>query len=218
MKYNAAISAIIGLTLWAAPAAADGPNQWTGFYVGAHAGYGWGEWNGPLSYDDAYLTPEPFDNSNRTIEGDSAFGGLQVGVNYQSGSWVLGVEADVSWTDINGSGSFLPYPTNPASPAWDIETKLDMFGTVRGRLGYANGPLLVYATGGSVDRTHVGYAVGGGLEWMLARNWTLKAEYLFVDLGEEDYAYVGADHYDTDHYHPDLQLQTVRLGLNYKFD
>lgn len=74
----------------------------------------------------------------------------------------------------------------------------------------------------SVEETHVGYAVGGGLEWMLAHNWTVKAEYLFIDLGEEDYAYVGKTKggltYDTDHHHADLELHTVRVGVNYKFD
>ncbi|HEX5999167.1 MAG TPA: outer membrane protein [Hyphomicrobiaceae bacterium] len=233
----------LGAATLVAPAAADGPNSWGGFYIGAHAGYGWGDWNGPLSYDDHDPTwPQPqfaFDGSDKSISGDNWLGGLQIGANYQTGSVVLGIEADVSWTDVSGFGSFLPYPNNPGSPAWDINTKLDLFGTLRGRVGYASGPLLLYATGGlawgttqsditpnygvaptnnaSYDTTHVGYAVGGGVEWMLARNWTLKAEYLFADLGKEDYAYDDGAGYDTDHYHADLQLHSLRMGLNYKF-
>jgi outer membrane immunogenic protein len=249
------IAGAAALALLTGTAAADGPGRWTGFYVGGHAGYAWGEWNGALSYDDADATPldvpgghiGPFDGRNRSINGDSPFGGLQVGANYQSGSWVFGLEADVSWTSLSGSGSFLPYPEcTIGCPSWAIKTEMDLFGTVRGRLGYTTGPLLLYATGGlawanvessikpiyeggfvaangTSEETHFGYTVGGGFEVLLSRNWSLKTEYLFADLGEQNYAYTGKVGdttlpYDTDHFHPDLHLHTVRFGINYRFD
>jgi outer membrane immunogenic protein len=222
---------------------------WTGFYIGAHGGYGWGGWNGPLGYDDhnpAWPQPQyAFDTSDKSIDGSSWLAGVQIGANYQVGSVVLGVEADVSWTGLQGDGTFLPYPNNPPSPAWAIHGEIEMFGTARARLGYASGPLLIFATGGlawaKVDSTivvkydappcdcaqgtsktnHIGYAVGGGFEWMFARNWTINAQYLFLGLGEEDYAYVGKTlsgaTYATDHHLPNLQLHTVRGGINYKF-
>lgn len=219
--------------------------DWTGLYVGVHGGYGWGRWDGALSYDDEAKYPSlVFDHSDKRMNGNSWLAGLQIGANYQIGRIVFGAEADVSWTDLSSARTFLPYPKNPGSPAWEIENQLDMLGTVRGRLGFANGPVLVYATGGlawgnvesniqpvykggfvsahgNFDETHIGYAIGGGVEWMLARNWTIKAEYLFIDLGKEDYAYVGTTvdgrPYDTDHYNPSLTIQTIRAGLNYKF-
>jgi len=221
--------------------------SWSGLYIGGHVGYGWGEWNGPLSYDDHNPNwPQPllaFDGSDRTIKGDNLLGGLQVGLMHQMGSWVAGIEADISWTEIDGFGSFMPYPNNPGSPAWDIKTKLDMMGTVRGRLGYATGSVLTYATAGfawaqtessiqpmygpisnglaTSDHIHVGWTVGGGIEWALSSSWTMRAEYLYVNLGRMDYAYdgktAGGQPYDTDHYHADLDLHTVRLGINYRF-
>jgi outer membrane immunogenic protein len=75
-----------------------------------------------------------------------------------------------------------------------------------------------YATS---DHTHIGWTVGGGVEWAIGANWTLRAEYLYIDLGKMDYAFdgktAGGQPYDTDHYHADLILHTARIGLNYKF-
>jgi outer membrane immunogenic protein len=247
----------------ALPALADGyaggyspgyaPTSWTGLYIGAHGGYAWGDFDGPLSYDDAPLFPASiFDSSEKSIDADGWFGGFQAGFNKQLGTVVVGLEADVSWTDNDGRGTFLPYPAQGPDPAWNIETELEMFGTVRGRLGFLATPdLLVYGTGGfawaqvdsnisvtysltpcnggpcatgSADNNHFGWTLGAGAEWKLSRNWSLKSEYLFVDLGTEDYAYVGSTlpplgpgPYDTDHFHADLELHTVRVGLNYQF-
>ena len=81
-------------------------------------------------------------------------------------------------------------------------TDIDWFSTVRGRVGIAAGPWLLYGTGGvafadisnRVDigpdhaansDTQVGYAVGGGLEWAFARNWSAKAEYLYLGFGDD---------------------------------
>lgn len=226
MRRLIAVVGVAGLVACAGAAqAGDGAQPWTGFYVGAHAGYGWGEWDGSLSYDDANKYPAlVFDDSSRSIEGDSWLGGLQLGANYQSGAWVLGVEADVSWTDLGGSGSFLPYPDNPGSPAWAIQSNLDLFGTVRGRLGYAMDRYLAYGTAGlaygrgdvslaglSNEQTHVGYTLGAGLEAMIAPNITARLEYLYVDLGRETYTTVlgqGRVSFDAN---------IVRTALNYKF-
>jgi outer membrane immunogenic protein len=71
----------------------------------------------------------------------------------------------------------------------------------------ANGTFGGFTAGGSVDNMHVGYTVGGGLEYAVAGPWTVKAEYLYYGLGDESYAGVNAD----------LKISTVKLGLNYRF-
>jgi outer membrane immunogenic protein len=234
----------------------SGPVQaqdWTGPYIGAHAGWVQGDWNGPLSYDDASLYPAlHFDSSNRKINDNSWIAGVQAGYDYQWDRVVLGMVADVSWTDLSGTGTFIPYPANGPNPEWNIKTNLDVFGTVRGRLGYVLWPgLMIYGTGGfawghgeasndvfyvstpcaggpcasgHADGNHLGWAAGGGAEWKLTHNWSLSAEYLFVDLGTVDYGFegktapeLGSAIYGSDHFHADLQLQTVRIGLNYRF-
>jgi outer membrane immunogenic protein len=238
--------AFLGLLLLAAPAAADGPFSWTGLYLGAHGGYAWGEWNGNMIYTPA-TGGDGFDAGSKTIDSEGALAGGQIGFNVQSGSFVWGIEGDFSWSGVEGEKLLLPYPANSGSPAWDFESTVDWLATVRGRLGFANGPILLYATGGVAfadvsarldlvgigyggygekSETRTGYAVGGGLEWALSRNWGLKAEYLYVNLGEFGGVLPGmqttscdpACPHTTDGFKGDLELHTIRAGLNYKFN
>lgn len=100
-----------------------------------------------------------------------------------------------------------------------------------------NGGLVLPAAGGggpaglhavsSDDKWLTGWTAGGGVEWALSKSWSLKGEYLYVDLGSADYRYVGTktgigggaagDPHDTDGFAGDLNIQTVKIGLNYKF-
>ena len=80
---------------------------------------------------------------------------------------------------------------------------------------------------GSARESHFGWAVGGGAEMMLSPNWTLKAEYLYVNLGDADYGYTGKIYgvdgkptgakYAGDGFSSDFDIHTIRLGVNYKF-
>lgn len=171
---------------------------WTGFYFGANAGYAWGSGEGA---------------ANRLgMDPDGWLGGGQIGVNYQfDNNIVLGAEAD-----FQGSGI--------KDKSLGYESKLDYFGTVRARLGYAFGNVLPYVTGGlawghnevkdqvlglSSSNTAVGWTVGGGVEYAFTDNWTVKAEYLYMDLGEDYYASIGDK--------SGLTANIVRAGINYKF-
>jgi outer membrane immunogenic protein len=224
---------------------------WTGFYVGAHSGYGWGEASGTLEFD-AGLGPVPgVFAPGSTIEGDGFLGGFTLGANKQVGGAVWGIEIDGSWGDINGRGSFdtLVGPP-PVGVNWQIDASLNALATVRGRLGFLAGPaLLVYGTGGlaigwtsadlvvrqccgfvddvtargSADQVHVGWTAGGGLEWAMGGGWSLKTEYLYVDLGSADYRLRGDNlisgipHTTDSLVDTDITLHVVRAGLNYKF-
>lgn len=219
---------------------------WTGLYIGAHGGWATGQWDGPLSYEDAHKYPKlKFDGSDKAIDGEGAFGGAQIGYNHQLGtSVVVGLEADISFGKIEGEGEFLPYPDAKGSPAWRIKSEMDLFGTVRGRIGVLAQPnLLLYATGGfawaqvdseispvygkfvngsaEAENNHIGWTVGGGAEWALTDHISIKAEYLYLDLGKQDYGYAGTDAkgvpYATDHHLPDLEFHVVKGGLNYRF-
>jgi outer membrane immunogenic protein len=217
--------------------------NWTGLYVGVHAGYSWGRWEGDLTFDPGGGPIEVFDPARRTIDADGWLAGGQIGFNYQLNAVVFGLEADASWTNFKGSGSF---NTAPGDVSWRLENRLDWFGTVRGRAGIAMDRFLLYATGGvafgqsrsdlvvtniipcclvtangSGKEDHVGWTAGGGVEWMYSRNWSIKAEYLYIDLGTADYhlvgtTFVGTPH-TTDSLLGNLKFNVVRVGLNYRF-
>ena len=184
--------------------------NWSGFYIGVHGGYGWGDGNTNL-----FGVSDSSDISGW-------FGGGQIGWNWQAAGspWVLGIEADLSGGDIGDSSNVLGVT---------IESKLDLFGTVRGRLGYAWDRVMVYGTGGYAwgkneisfsalgvtladDRDHSGWVVGGGVEWALIDNWTAKIEYQYLMLDSETYFPSILGGFDAD-----ADIHTVRVGLNYRW-
>lgn len=178
------------------------PSIWEGAYIGVNGGYGWS--------NSGYGEPS------------GGFGGAQVGYNWQRDRFVFGVEADFQGGDISGHefGAFS-----------EARSDVDWFSTVRGRAGIASGPWLLYATGGvafaDIDNridfaggpsfrdssTKTGYVVGGGLEYAISRNWTAKAEYLYLGFGDETLVSNGGGFETT----VNNDIQTVRVGLNYKF-
>lgn len=203
---------------------------WTGFYVGANAGYGFGQ--GKAS--DIALNGTPFPSRNGSFDTDGAIGGGQIGYNYQIGSIVLGLEADLQASGVKGS--YVDDPLAAPASASHINGKLEYFGTVRARAGYAVGNALFYATGGfaygstkasitnfinqaspviSSRANAMGYALGGGVEYALTRNWTVKAEYLYLDLGKKGISFAQSPVVATAK--DSSTTNVVRLGVNYKF-
>ncbi len=197
--------------------------NWSGVYIGVNSGYGWdaskiGDKTGP----ELGLSPE------------GGFGGGQIGLNWQRGNIVLGVEADIQAANITDSKTTVQ---PPAYPLFTIVNKstLDWFGTLRGRAGYAFGSSLVYGTGGlayghitdessctaaggsqltcanpakfTKETDATGYVVGGGVEHKFNPAWSVKAEYQYLNLGKDNFF---ADRVDEDY-----AVSTVRLGLNY---
>jgi outer membrane immunogenic protein len=171
--------------------------NWAGLFVGGSVGYGIGRNDSTLAIPAA--NAEAFFLSPRGLDG----GGI-VGYNWQFGSWVVGLDADIQGS--TGSGYLTCVNLCAGAGATTIDQKLSWFGTVRGRLGYAVGPALFYATGGiaygevkesiaqagvnpSFSHSKSGFAVGGGIEnrldifGLLGPNWTTRTEYLYVDLG-----------------------------------
>ena len=149
----------------------------SGFYVGINGGYGWGasDWASPA------ISNKP----------DGGMVGGAIGYNYQLGSIVLGLEGDIGWSGAKGSA---------ACGAFTCETKNDWLGTVRGRVGYAVNRFLPFITGGGAygnikasstnpaaagaSSTQFGWVAGGGIEYAMHDNWSVKLEYLHVDLGD----------------------------------
>jgi outer membrane immunogenic protein len=169
-------------------------------------------------------------------------GGVQAGYNVQAGNVVLGVEADWSFSGIKSDDRVVFAPGGGAVSTTDIEHKLDWLATFRGRLGYSVGNVLPYVTGGlaygqvessavavnagfgapfdgtfsgSDKQRHLGWVVGGGIEFAFSSNWSGRIEYIHADLGEERYVAIPAiDPVPRSH---DITVDIVRVGLNYRF-
>ncbi|ESR26888.1 outer membrane protein [Lutibaculum baratangense] len=222
----------------AAPiAAAPAPLwSWTGFYAGLNAGYGWGG----VKTDEGDI----FDSGTRfDIDADGAIVGGQIGYNWQMDSFVFGVETDLQWADLSTSrsGDVFFDDDDIADGTYRFGAEMNWFGTTRIRAGYAMDRFLVYATGGIAygdadvgftydgdvedvrfgrdDKTRIGYAVGGGVEGAITDNLTAKVEYLYVDLGSQDYdlRFPDGDEFTTISNETDFDAHIVRAGLNYKF-
>jgi outer membrane immunogenic protein len=175
---------------------------------------------------------------DRNLNPNGILGGGQLGYNYQIGSAVLGFETDFSWTGqradsrFNGARSinFEDYVYQET-----VRAQLEYMGTVRGRLGYAFGMFMPYITGGfawghmssdlnsslklfsqsqtiavSQSRSLTGGTIGAGVEYAFARKWSLKAEYLYVDLGKQTFfdGQSGSTFGLRDH--------TLRFGVNFR--
>jgi outer membrane immunogenic protein len=224
--------------------------NWSGFYAGIHAGYGFGDNDDVSTVGQAPINVLNVAGGARPgsvgLDRDGFIGGGQIGYNWQGGpNWVFGMEADISYTDLRETRTVVTAPlAGPGSLANSFTSNMDYFGTVRGRLGYAWDRTMVYATGGLAyariensaaffgtagelqfvggnRRTETGYTVGGGIEHAFAGNWTMKAEYLYYDLGSNTIGvnFVpgsggGGTGYDS-RFENDGHI--VRAGLNYKF-
>jgi outer membrane immunogenic protein len=199
--------------------------DWTGFYAGVSGGVGWGK--------SEQTDTTPFTSGQYDIKG--AIIGGTLGYNRQVGPVVFGLETDFSYTTIDGS----TIGTDPASGncgSSHCESAIRSLGTLRGRIGLAWQNVMPYVTGGlaygyvygaegitgagvygSGAEWMTGWTVGGGVEAKLAANWSVKAEYLYVDLGSKD---VFTDNFFNVFFFPEnlsVTAQIVRVGLNYRF-
>jgi high affinity Mn2+ porin len=194
--------------------------DWTGLYFGAHAGFGRGHSNAVLSDPSIAATNNSF---------GGPIGGLQAGYNVQLPSRiVLGFEADVSFPNYIDGNSVIS--TLATAKSYVVE-QMDFSGSARGRLGYAAGPWMLYATGGlawtgerflntpaigndeKLLRMRLGWAAGGGVEYAFAPHWSLRLEYLYSQFQNASVQFdSGAAHAST------LHFQALRVGLNRKID
>ncbi|GLS20411.1 porin [Labrys miyagiensis] len=204
-----------------APLAAT-PFDWTGPYIGLHAGYGWGREHDDLSENGVTTTPPPANLLTADHFNLSGFvGGAHAGYNYQFPSqFVVGVEGDIDYTDLNGSHRF----TTPA-PGGKLKFNTNWQASARLRAGYAIDNLLLYATGGvafsggelklnggsSDDNTHIGWTIGAGAEYAFTPNWIGRVEVRYSDFNKQSY------NTSLGKVRVDFNQTTATVGVSYKF-
>lgn len=187
--------------------------DWTGFYAGIFAGYGMASGETDTVGTAAFLTLIPGGIVPEDLDMDPGgfLGGLTAGYNYDFGGFVLGAEADIALSHFDDSDSFVGGAVLGTTLNTSISQTYNYFGTLRARAGYAVTPdLLLFATGGlafaeietdarvqgiaapnlvwegSDDEVKFGWTVGGGAEFKVTQNISLKADALYFDLGESD--------------------------------
>ena len=227
----AAASLLVGLGA-SAPAAAE---DWSGFYIGGQAG---GQW-----FDADHETDFLIVDTNG-LDGSGFVGGGHIGYLFQSDSgFVFGVEADVELSDYDGDGGADLNPELEVAEFLDIETQLesDWQASVRGRLGYSFGSVLIYGTGGiaftefdgsaslsavedgerfliaegSDSDSRTGWTVGAGLAWLVTNHVSIGAEYRYTDFGTAKFK-VDCCEGEIDR-KVDLDSHAIRARLTYHF-
>ena len=169
--------------------AAGMPGNWSGAYVGAGAAAVFG---GAVVHAGA--SGDKLDLSNAS----SAGGTLYIGRNWQFGSWVAGVEADLSYSDLEQKGS--------NAVLGNVKAEEQDFGALKLRGGYAFGDLLVYGTTGlevtrikisgsrlpkNEDNLNLNLLLGAGLEYNAGQNWIVRTEGKIYGMGQSDVDFTG---------------------------
>jgi len=200
---------------------------WTGPYIGLNVGAARHDW----SFTDVdFAFGSTFWTSSKT----GFIGGAQIGYNWQSGTFVYGVEADFNWVGIKKTQDFF---------GGDVSAKSEVnwLSTFRGRMGLTSlNPTMVYITGGLAvagvknqwgagyvsssascacdfvdDKVRFGWTAGLGVEHMISQNLSFKAEVLYVDLGARTTSFTRFGQTYTSEF--SNSLVTGRVGLNFKF-
>ena len=194
--------------------------NWTGIYIGANGGYGWGQ------QDPLNVITNRFDEIAINFNG-GVLGGT-AGAQIQLGHVVLGFEADLDWANIKGNAIVTPTIFGvPQAFSLNATTTMDRAGTARARIGYAQDNYLFYVTGGlailgahtdvatvtgvpcgalgilqcSGTNKRIGGTAGLGVEYGFTPNWSAKVEYLYVTAVALEVSHVNM----------------VRAGINYRF-
>jgi outer membrane immunogenic protein len=221
--------------------------SWSGFYLGLHAGYGWGSTN----WNSRGFVEDPtglFNVGALNPKTAGVLGGVQAGANYQLASWVFGIEADLAVMHGKGSSEGTLFQAGVPNPGYTptATSQIERLATFTGRAGYAfdrtlfyikggiaaaetkdnfsllqvtGGPTPIFIDFGTKTNTQVGWTIGGGIEHAFAPNWSAKIEYNYVDLGttSENFNMLIAPSTLTLRQDIEHTLQIVKVGANYRF-
>ena len=209
--------------------------NWSGFYIGANGG--WGQSHNCLDFITAVGTV-----ASGCDDRSGGVAGGQIGYRWQASQFVFGLEAQGDWADLNSTSLSL------LDPSLSTQVKTDAIGLFPGQIGWAWNAALFYVKGGGAwanDRfftsasgvipppplagvplqqandTRWGWMVGVGVEYAFTPNWSVKAEYNYLDLGtrRETLQPVPANCPGCAPFQYDIRqrMDLVKIGLNYRF-
>jgi outer membrane immunogenic protein len=203
--------------------------DWTGMYVGGHLGYGWGD----SDFSNSFFWPNQWD----TLEPDGFLGGLQLGYWWQTdGGFVFGLDGSWSWTNMDDSSS-ITFGGLGLPVTFTVKSEIESIALLQARLGWANGRWLIFGQGGyagvdanasvsatilggpsvslSDDNWHNGWTIGAGTAYKFSQNFSIGAEYNYIDTGSESYNWtvgLGTAIVNVEH-----DIHVVKVTGNYHF-
>ena len=205
--------------------------------MGAHAGYGWSDKGWTLIENAGPGQSNNIGSLITSHDADGWLGGAQIGINYQTGKFVIGGEAEFSWTGMDGYSTWTAQSGPNAGVFRDASTDVNWMFALTGRAGVTFDNTLVYGkvgvawadedyshTGGSAantrfltgGETRVGWIVGLGLEHAWDQNWSVKLEYNYINFGDDRVALTDGDR--TALFDVDQDVHAIKVGVNYRFD
>ncbi len=212
------VACVASIALTGSALAQQEPQGWGGFYLGVHGGYGWGDRDGCIDIDEDSCLDTPFDVFD--YDQDGWLVGGQIGYNHMLGSFLIGLEVDASFASIKGEGDFGGDPG---------VGEYDWLAGFKGRVGFAIDDFLLFGTGGlalagydfdgasgcQFSQTRDGYLAGGGLEIKISNRASIKAEYNYMDLGDDRQFCATFGGFIPIVSETDATLNVVRFGFNY---
>ena len=201
------------------------PYDWSGFHVGANAGYASSRFNWFFTDDPTAPGPAGLEGPHSST---GAVAGGQIGYNWQMASWVLGVEAQGNWANLSGQSA------SQFFPGFINRSRIDALGFFTGRLGYAWNNTLLYAKGGAAvshntfdyfgaapgtapPENRWGGVAGAGLEYGFAPNWSVGVEYLHGFFGTRRISFVQTGPFGLPSDDISQTLDMVTARINYRF-
>jgi len=192
----------------ASPANAAGPYpgayNWTGLYLGGEAGWSWATQQ--ITHVTG-ATSFPAGSVDAPLDQNGPLAGIYAGYNYQMNQFLVGIDGDITTTDMTGTGRDVSPVNGDVASHSDL---INWIATATGRVGYVNNNLLLFAKGGwawapfsesnilrtpggglvnnsTSSGTRDGWTVGAGLEWGFADHWSAKLEYDYIGFDTANY-------------------------------
>lgn len=204
----------------------DNAYNWSGVYIGAQAGYSWG--NADVNYSGYPEGQYAWD-----LDPDGAIGGLYAGANWQlSNRFVIGAETEINLNGNSGDGVYIDDYVATAPGYYDMEAKIDWSGSTRARLGYAMDRWMPYVTAGVAygqykidlydesegEGNLLGWTAGAGVEYAVTDSIRVRLSYLYTDFGSDEFSTYESDgdYYDGA-FDVDLDSHAVQVGVSFNW-
>ena len=216
--------------------AAVRPMNWSGFYLGGHLGGAWSDagWSDPFGATSSGGL-ENVPGFGDLTQAHGPLGGGQIGLDWQTGPWILGVQADADYATIRGDNTCFS-----GLGGIDCEHQVNALATLTGRAGFAWGRSLFYVKGGGAFANTIynlngntnalslgmgsttvdtfGWTAGIGLEYAITDHWTTSFEYDHIGLGDVTVPFPTVATINTQHIGVTQWVDTLKLGVNYRFN